>query len=243
MRKITLCLWLISGLFASFTSDAQDNSILLPQEKIRLSEAFDLIEGQSGYTVAYNEELLNINRKVLPPPTESGLEDTFRALLKDTGMKALIYGKIILIIPLDSHVGEDGLPDSDLSRAHNIIDEAIVVGYGSMSKKDISSAIGTYNPMELECTLLTGAEALLQGRLAGVNVQASSGSLYSRNRVSIRGIGSLTAGNEPLYVVDGIPISNTTSDAGGWEGEQLNSLTDINPDDIESIQVDRKSVV
>ena len=237
MRKITLCLWLISGLFASFTSDAQDNSILLPQEKIRLSEAFDLIEGQSGYTVAYNEELLNINRKVLPPPTESGLEDTFRALLKDTGMKVLIYGKIILIIPLDSHVGEDGLPDSDLSRARNIIDEAIVVGYGSMSKKDISSAIGTYNPMELECTLLTGAEALLQGRLAGVNVQASSGSLSSRNRVSIRGIGSLTAGNEPLYVVDGIPISNTTSDAGGWEGEQLNSLTDINPDDIESIQV------
>ena len=68
MRKITLCLWLISGLFASFTSDAQDNSILLPQEKIRLSEAFDLIEGQSGYTVAYNEELLNINRQVLPPP-------------------------------------------------------------------------------------------------------------------------------------------------------------------------------
>ena len=55
--------------------------------------------------------------------------------------------------------------------------------------------------------------------------------------MSIRGIGSLTAGNEPLYVVDGVPLSNTVSDAGGWEGEQINSLTDINPEDIESIQV------
>ena len=58
MRKFTLCLWLI--ILAALRLSAQEQTINLPQEKIRLSAAFDLIEDQSGYTVAYNEMLLNV---------------------------------------------------------------------------------------------------------------------------------------------------------------------------------------
>ena len=226
MRKFTLCLWLIIGFLAT--------TKLAAQEKIRLSEAFDLIEDQSGHTVAYNENLLNVNKRVKPSTSDLSLEENLRNLLRGTGMQAQISGKIILIVPKKS--GEEEI-EQELSKAYNVLDEAIVVGYGKMQRKDISSAIGVYNIEGLEGRAFSGGEALLQGRIAGVNIQASSGSLSSRNRVSIRGIGSLTAGNEPLYVIDGIPLSNTISDAGGWDGEQINALADINPDDIESIQV------
>ena len=234
MRKFTLCLWLI--ILAALRLSAQEQTINLPQEKIRLSAAFDLIEDQSGYTVAYNEMLLNVGRKV-QVSGELALEDALKALLKGTGMQAQISGKMILIVPTDPDAMQDALWDYGPYHTHNLLDEAVVVGYGSMERKDISSAIGIYNPELIRGRIDNGVEALLQGQMAGVNIQASSGSLASRNRVSIRGIGSLTAGNEPLYVVDGIPISNTISDAGGWQGEQINSLVDINPEDIESIQV------
>ena len=226
MRKFTLCLWLIIGLLAS--------TKLAAQEKIKLSEAFDLIEDQSGYAVAYNENLININKKVKPSSSDLSLEEHLKLLLKGTGMEAQISGKMILIVPKKSYKEEI---EEELSKVYNVLDEAIVIGYGEMQRKYISSAIGVYNMEGIEGQAFRGGETLLQGRIAGVNIQASSGSLSSRNRVSIRGIGSLTAGNEPLYVIDGIPLSNTTSGAGGWDGEEINALTDINPDDIESIQV------
>ena len=83
MRKFTLCLWLI--ILAAVRMGAQEQTINLPQEKIRLSAAFDLIEDQSGYTVAYNEMLLNVGRKV-QVSGELALEDALKALLKGTGM-------------------------------------------------------------------------------------------------------------------------------------------------------------
>ena len=94
MRKFTLCLWLIIGFLAT--------TKLAAQEKIRLSEAFDLIEDQSGYTVAYNENLLNVNKRVKPSTSDLSLEENLRNLLRGTGMQAQISGKIILIVPKKS---------------------------------------------------------------------------------------------------------------------------------------------
>lgn len=55
--------------------------------------------------------------------------------------------------------------------------------------------------------------------------------------MSIRGIGSITAGNEPLYVIDGVPINNTSGDTGAWGAQSMNGLNDFNPSDVESIQI------
>ena len=55
--------------------------------------------------------------------------------------------------------------------------------------------------------------------------------------MSIRGIGSITAGNEPLYVIDGVPINNTSGDTGAWGAQSMNGLNDLNPSDVESIQI------
>ena len=84
MNRLSLCFCILTLILAQFS--------LAAQEKMKLLTAFDLIEEQSGYAVAYNEEHININRKVVLP-IGNNLEDTLKALLKGTGMKAIIQGK------------------------------------------------------------------------------------------------------------------------------------------------------
>ncbi len=118
------------------------------------------------------------------------------------------------------------------------LDEAVAVGYGTMSRRDITSSVGSFKPKPSERRDVLSVEQLLQGRVAGVNISTASGVPGATSRVSIRGIGSLNAGNEPLYVVDGIPITSTTGDTGAFSaGESMSGMATINPSDIESIEV------
>jgi len=118
------------------------------------------------------------------------------------------------------------------------LDEAVAVGYGSMTRRDITSAIGSFKPKASERREVLSVDQLLQGRVAGVNISSASGIPGAKSRVSIRGIGSLNAGNEPLYVIDGIPITSTSGDTGTWShGESMNGLATLNPSDIESVEV------
>lgn len=119
------------------------------------------------------------------------------------------------------------------------MEEAVVVGYGSLVKKSITSAIGQYKPDDLDRRPVLGPDQYMQGHIAGVNIVSTSGVPDASTRVSIRGIGSLNAGNEPLWVVDGIPITGTSGDAGVGNGSTTdsNGLININPNDIESIEV------
>ncbi|EXY30125.1 tonB-linked outer membrane, SusC/RagA family protein, partial [Bacteroides fragilis str. 3397 T10] len=119
----------------------------------------------------------------------------------------------------------------------HVMDEVIVIGYGSKTKRDVTSSIGTYKPGEVNVRQVLGVDELLQGRVSGVNITSASGVPGSKNRVSIRGIGSITAGNEPLYVIDGVPINNTSGDTGAWGAQSMNGLNDFNPSDVESIQI------
>lgn len=119
----------------------------------------------------------------------------------------------------------------------HMLDEVVAIGYGTAQKRDITSAIGHYKPNEMNTRDVLGVDQLLQGQVAGVSITAASGVPGSKNRVSIRGIGSITAGNEPLYVIDGVPINNTSGDTGAWGSQSMNGLDDFNPADIESVQV------
>jgi len=118
------------------------------------------------------------------------------------------------------------------------LDEAVAVGYGSMTRRDITSAVGSFKPKPSERRDVLSVDQLIQGRVAGVNISTASGVPGASSRVSIRGIGSLNAGNEPLYVVDGIPLTSTSGDTGAWShGESMTGLATINPADIESVEV------
>jgi TonB-linked SusC/RagA family outer membrane protein len=118
------------------------------------------------------------------------------------------------------------------------LDELVVIGYGSMKKRDISGSIATISNESLENTAVKNVMSALQGRASGVQVVSNSGAPGDGISVTVRGQSTLNSGNEPLYVVDGVPVeSNSLSQLNGYESHGLNPLADINPQDIESIEI------
>lgn len=119
------------------------------------------------------------------------------------------------------------------------LDELVVVGYGSQKRKDITGSVASVPKANLS-QVTSSADNLLRGAIPGVVVTQSSGRPGASSSVRIRGGNSITAGNEPLYVVDGILIynDNNNSTAGVTNaGATVNVLSTINPADIESIEV------
>ncbi|MDQ8054319.1 MAG: TonB-dependent receptor [Pedobacter sp.] len=127
--------------------------------------------------------------------------------------------------------------DVVLQEASLALSEVVAIGYGTQRRGNITSAISSLkvDDSNLRIGALSPVQ-LLQGRLAGVNMSLGSGNLGSRERVSIRGASSLSASNEPLYVVDGIPIMNSNGNLFDF-GETMSSLATLNLTDIESIDV------
>ncbi|PVX45166.1 TonB-linked SusC/RagA family outer membrane protein [Flavobacterium sp. 103] len=115
----------------------------------------------------------------------------------------------------------------------------VVVGYGSQKRKDITGAIASVPKANLN-QVTSSADNLLRGAVPGVVVTQSSGRPGATSSVRIRGGNSITAGNEPLYVVDGVLIYNDNNDGTAGvsnAGAGVNVLSTINPADIESIEV------
>jgi TonB-linked SusC/RagA family outer membrane protein len=127
----------------------------------------------------------------------------------------------------------------NLKEERQELDELVVVGYGSQKRKDITGSVASVPKANLS-QVTSSADNLLRGAISGVVVTQSSGRPGASSSVRIRGGNSITAGNEPLYVVDGILIynDNNNSSAGvSFAGASLNVLSTINPGDIESIEV------
>lgn len=137
-------------------------------------------------------------------------------------------------------VGDQTVIDVVLETEAIGMDEVVVVGYGTVDEKRLVQNVSVIDEEVLENLTATTSQELLQGRASGVQMTQSSGVLGSFAVVRVRGVGSLTAGSSPLIVVDGVPMNdgadfNYTNTQGGNTG--LNTLLDINPNDIESMNV------
>ena len=115
--------------------------------------------------------------------------------------------------------------------------EIVVTGYGTESRRLISGSVGVVGGDDLEESSLRTIDGVLQGRSAGVQITQSSGTPGAANAIRIRGSSSISAGNEPLIVVDGIPVTTGNFAQVGFSGQGIDALADINPNDIESITV------
>jgi len=124
--------------------------------------------------------------------------------------------------------------DSDLNELEEV---TISVGYFDVSKKDLSGSITQINASELEKNRSGSVESILQGQVSGLVVSESS-EPGGGSGVSIRGTNSILGGTQPLYVLDGIPVDPLTDAEGmAGSGESQSSLSFINPNDIEKIEV------
>jgi iron complex outermembrane receptor protein len=118
----------------------------------------------------------------------------------------------------------------------------VTVGYGTQRREAITGAVATVSADTANVGVVTNADQLLTGRVAGVNITSNNGEPGGGVQIRVRGGTSLSASNEPLYVVDGVPISNESAVAGGIAigGSAAlgrNPLNSINPNDIASVTV------
>lgn len=123
-----------------------------------------------------------------------------------------------------------------LQRESRSMQQVVVVGYGTQKKTELTGSISTFRPDDLNARPVLGPDQMLQGRVPGVNISSSSGMPGGALRVSVRGTGSLSANNEPLYVIDGVPIIPYNAAVYNFGGE-MNPLAQLNPADIASIEV------
>ncbi len=118
-----------------------------------------------------------------------------------------------------------------------ILDEVVVVGYGVQKKSRILGNAVIVNSNDIKEVPVPSIDAALQGKASGVQVIQGSGLAGSANIVRIRGISSISAGGDPLYVIDGIPITQDYFLAGDSNGQNNNPLASLNQNDIESIEI------
>ncbi len=133
-------------------------------------------------------------------------------------------------------VGTANVYDITLGADAAALEEVVVMGYTSKRRDDMTGSAVQVGSEELQQTPMASVDQALQGKVAGLTIQGSSGTPGSVQNIRIRGVSSLNAGTEPLYVIDGVPIIN--NDVGGAaSGSSLSALASINSNDIESMTV------
>ena len=151
-----------------------------------------------------------------------------------------IPGSAVLVISSigfttqEVEVNNRSVVNVSLSPDARALEELMVVAYGTVKKSNYSGSAGVMRAEKLQDIPVTGFEQVLSGNVAGVQISNSSGLPGAFPQIRIRGVGSMNAGNDPLYVIDGIPAIS-----GDWSvsGTETSSMNFLNPSDIESVTI------
>ncbi|MCD7970427.1 MAG: TonB-dependent receptor [Alistipes sp.] len=162
--------------------------------------------------------------------TTSGLDGNFTLSVPQDcdSLRVSYIGYTSVSIPLGSqtHLNVSLYPD-----AHQI-SNVVVIGYGTQRKEDLTGSVSVISSDDFNDGLISSPEQLINGKVAGVQIVSAGGSPTGGSTIRIRGGASLNASNDPLIVVDGVPL-----EMGGISGNEGNFLSLINPNDIESMTV------
>lgn len=157
--------------------------------------------------------------------------------LQDTLVISFV-GYITQEIPINGRSTVDVVLSPDVQQ----LEDVVVVGYGTQRQQDATGSVLSVDEDDFNQGVISSPDQLLQGRAAGVQITPASGEPGSSASIRIRGTSSVRSGNDPLIVVDGVPLSGGnvspgSGDFGAGEQTARNPLSFINPDDIESISV------
>ena len=128
------------------------------------------------------------------------------------------------------HVGSRTRISVQLEPSNKTLNQVVVVGYGTQQKKDVTGSVGIVTMKNIKDMPVAGPDQALAGQIAGIQVSTSNGIPGGGPQVQVRGIGAVGAGSQPLYVVDGYPLTSSSD-------EVSNPMNAINPADIESMAV------
>jgi len=136
------------------------------------------------------------------------------------------------------NIGNRNVINISLSSDVQALSEVVVIGYGTQRKSDLTGAVSSVSREDLELPVINTPDQALQGKAAGVNVFTGSHEPGGAMSVEVRGTASLNAGGSPLYVIDGVPLSDYVgTSALGGNGPSFNPMANIDPTSIQSIEV------
>ncbi len=158
-------------------------------------------------------------------------------------LRAIRLGYAPVVMPLQVEAGQVLTVDPKMQVTTSLLQELVVVGYGAQKRSDLTGSVASVKPSTDQLPVLT-LEQTLQGAAAGVSVTQASAAPGGGMSIRVRGGSSVTGNNEPLYVIDGMPINNdadnsSPSDGGREVTTQVpsNPLATLNPADVESIEI------
>lgn len=223
--------------------EADGNQIILTKKlatdvsQIPMDEALDnattsLVKGQILDRDKQPIPGVNILVKGTTDGTSSDAEGRYSITVPDGGT-VLIFS-FIGFISQEISVGNNTIIDVTLAEDISTLNEVLVVGYGTQKKQDIISSISTVEGKDLNLRATPNFESGLQGMAAGVSVQSQSGAPGAPVRILIRGTSSINLSTDPLYIIDGMPISMGTAGLGN---SNQSPMSLINQNDIENIQI------
>jgi len=170
-----------------------------------------LVAGTSTATMSDNDGKFSVR----VPEEKSELQFSF-----------IGYETTIIPIPADNVV------NYQMKLLVKELDEVVVIGYGTQRKGDLTGAVANVSTKDFNKGIISSPEQLISGKISGVQIMSNSGSPTAGSMIRIRGGASLNASNDPLIVLDGVPL-----ETGGISGNSGNFLSLINPNDIESMTV------
>jgi TonB-linked SusC/RagA family outer membrane protein len=127
--------------------------------------------------------------------------------------------------------------DFVLTPVARVLTEVVATGYGTSIRRDLSSSVSSVGAEELQGTTVAGVDAALQGKAPGVQVIQNSGNPGVGITVRVRGAASISASNQPLWVIDGVPMIREDFSQIAVGGQDITAVTGISPDEIESIDI------
>ncbi|MCH7401297.1 SusC/RagA family TonB-linked outer membrane protein [Belliella kenyensis] len=213
MRKVLLLVFVLAGLMLQNEARSQQRQI---SGRVISGEDSDPLPG------------VNV---VVKGTTRGAISDLDGRYSIQADQNEIIVFSFVGFTTQEIAVGNRSTIDITLSPDSKTLGEVVVVGYGSTTKGDLTGNIASVKGEALATIPVPNFQEALQGRMAGVFVESSSGKLGEGVKVRVRGTTSISGGNDPLYVIDGIPMT-TTGAIGTY-----NPLSDINFNDVESFEV------
>ena len=168
------------------------------------------------------------------------MNQNLRRVLSSTTLwcSMLLLGSQVAYAQSEGEGGDDAMSQTDM--LFEQLEEVVVIGYGTQKKKDLTGSSAQVSAEDFNGGVVTSPEMLIQGKAAGITITPTNGEPGGGVSVRVRGGTSISSSNEPLYVIDGMPVqsANTLPDGTGLTGgSQRNPLSRLNPNDIESITV------
>ena len=203
---------------------------------------------------AQNNNNLTITGKVYDAKTGTGLPGatvrlkgtTHEVQTDQDGRFRFLTGQKLPVVLIVSYVGYQGKEFTETESSHidlpltstaGKLDDVVVVGYGTQQRRDLTSSISTVHQGEVAAQPVASFDAQLQGKAPGLQINSNTGVPGDGVFVRIRGTTSINADNNPLYIIDGVFINNTSLQTLNTGGRATSPLADLNPADIQSVEV------